>query len=423
MKHLHLISLFYLGILLITFDAFPFPKYGLGSAKSLSLLPMGAFLVFNLKNAIAAVRKTDKVELLLILIILLISALVGIYRYADVSGFEQSVSMWMCYIIALLSFRLFVANASRSKIFKMFKLINNSFTISLIFGILEFSLIFVGQKSLISNFLSLFLRDDTYLGNRLQFNFQEPSSCAMMLLCLYIPTLYSLKKLGYHFSLFDKAKCILLFVFCMATFSSMFFFSLIVLVIVYAIYKIIELKKIRYLVYVILLMVLISPFIFTWLKGYNDGRIYDMIFSPLETIEKENSAGTRAGLWFVSISAMNDYPLTGYGWGYFLYAFKNNFTKIGVSINSAEFAGILFSKSYQSYSIYSTAIVEGGLVGTIWLLFFLYTRYRETEGFYKPFYFCYLFLLTQIIPIYSVTYMYVLFLLTDKRINRIILQK
>lgn len=199
--------------------------------------------------------------------------------------------------------------------------------------------------------------------------------------------------------------------------------TLLVLTIAYAIYKIIELKRVKYLIYVSLFTVLLSPLVLTWLKGYNDGRVYDMLFSPIETIEKENSAGTRAGLWFVSVEAMKDYPLTGYGWGYFWYAFKNNFYKIGVNINSTEFADILFSKSYQSYSIYSTAIVEGGLVGTIWLLLFLYTRYRETEGFYKPFYFGYLFLLTQIIPIYSVTYMFVLFILTDKRINQFVLKK
>lgn len=215
----------------------------------------------------------------------------------------------------------------------------------------------------------------------------------------------------------------MLFVFSIAAFSSMFFLTLLVLTIAYAIYKIIELKRVKYLIYVFLFTMLLSPLVLTWLKGYNDGRVYDMMFSPIETIEKENSAGTRAGLWFVSVEAMKDYPLTGYGWGYFWYAFRNNFYKIGVNINSTEFAGILFSKSYQSYSIYSTAIVEGGLVGTIWLLLFLYTRYRETEGFYKPFYFGYLFLLTQIIPIYSVTYMFVLFILTDKRINQFVLKK
>lgn len=422
MKHIHFTSLFYIGVLLITFDGFPFPKYGLGSAKSLSLIPMGIFLIFNLKNVFVALKKTDKIELFLILILLLISALVGMNRYADISGFEQSVSMWACYIIALLSFRLFIFNANRSSIFKMFKLINRSFTISLVFGILECFLIYAGQNTIFSSFLSLFLRDDNYLGNRLQFNFQEPSSCAIMLLCFYIPTLYSLKKMGYHFSLFDKTKCIMLFVFSIAAFSSMFFLTLLVLTIAYAIYKIIELKRVKYLIYVFLFTMLLSPLILTWLKGYNDGRVYDMVFSPIETIEKENSAGTRAGLWFVSVEAMKDYPLTGYGWGYFWYAFRNNFHKIGVNINSTEFAGILFSKSYQSYSIYSTAIVEGGLVGTIWLLLLLYSRYRETEGFYKPFYFGYLFILIQIIPIYSITYMFVLFILTDKRINRFVLK-
>ena len=65
------------------------------------------------------------------------------------------------------------------------------FAKSLVFGFLECILIYAGQNTIFSSFLSLFLRDDTYLGNRLQFNFQEPSSCAIMLLCFYIPTLYS----------------------------------------------------------------------------------------------------------------------------------------------------------------------------------------------------------------------------------------
>ena len=90
-----------------------------------------------------------------------------------------------------------------------------------------------------------------------------------------------------------------------------------ILTVVNIIYKIIELKRLKYLIYVFLFTVLLSPLVLTWLKGYNDGRVYDMMFSPIETIEKENSAGTRAGLWFVSVEAMKDYPLTGYGWGYF----------------------------------------------------------------------------------------------------------
>lgn len=60
MRHLHYTSLFYIGVLLITFDGFPFPKYGLGSAKSLSLIPMGIFLIFNLKNVLVALKKRIK---------------------------------------------------------------------------------------------------------------------------------------------------------------------------------------------------------------------------------------------------------------------------------------------------------------------------------------------------------------------------
>ena len=113
-------TFFFLGILLLTFDNFPF----------------GRLLGMSLWS--------------------------GMFRFHDLEQCGHAVNMWISYFIALFSFRIFIFTANRKDVFLMFKLINVSFTISLMFGLLEFVFFYVVHLEFIKSFLCLFLRDDVF---------------------------------------------------------------------------------------------------------------------------------------------------------------------------------------------------------------------------------------------------------------------
>ena len=222
--------------------------------------------------------------------------------------------------------------------------------------------------------------------------------------------------MGHKLNKMDRIKLIGFIFLSLFSFSNTFFLTSFALLIFYVLNKLSVRKNIKNIILICLILLSCLPFIVSQLKTYNNGRLYDTITSPLETMQREGSFGTRGGLWVVSLDAAKDYPLTGYGWGYFSYALKNHLGSI-VTISSEELFDKVFVKNQDTYSLYTTALVEGGILGVIWLIFLVYTRYKCVRKSMRPFYFTYLFSLLQIIPIYVPCYMYILYLMSDRKIN------
>lgn len=410
-------TFFFLGILLLTFDNFPFGRYGLGNNHCLSFYPMILYILLNIKYVFRALQSADKCEIVMIFGLLGMSLWSGMFRFHDLEQCGHAVNMWISYFIALFSFRIFIFTANRKDVFLMFKLINVSFTISLMFGLLEFVFFYVVHLEFIKSFLCLFLRDDVFFDvMRIQFNFQEAGTTGFMLLCLYLPSLITYCKMGHKLNKMDRIKLIGFIFLSLFSFSNTFFLTSFALLIFYVLNKLSVRKNIKNIILICLILLSCLPFIVSQLKTYNNGRLYDTITSPLETMQREGSFGTRGGLWVVSLYAAKDYPLTGYGWGYFSYALKNHLGSI-VTISSEELFDKVFVKNQDTYSLYTTALVEGGILGVIWLIFLVYTRYKCVRKSMRPFYFTYLFSLLQIIPIYVPCYMYILYLMSDRKIN------
>lgn len=414
---------FYLACLLVTFEIFPFHNYGLGTGKSLSVIPCLFYFVYNLFIKRLSIPKYFRVELACIFILLMSSLLNDIFVYDDFVGITTSLNMWGLYIIYFLCFQTFMLKAEKSKIINMFRCILASFKISLFFGILEFIYFHIAHISFLKSFVSLFVRDEMYLNSeRMQFNFGEPSSCGLFVALLLPLTIYSLAKLGYIFTKIEKIEIVLIFIGSAifsksASFWSVFAIMILSLFIFSGIVKKISLKKIL----ITAIFGVVAIISFSYVSKLN-------VFTRIENLTKvqsnssfegDNSSATRFALWYISYEMFKDNYIWGIGWGNFALEYPNYYKSIPYYMDTLELSNKLRNKQHQSYSIYSTALAEGGVVGLIWLLLFFKRLWPDTK--YKKFFvFVYLFLCLQIIIIYKFECLLIAFILANNKINKLI---
>lgn len=416
-------AFFYLAMYLITFDIFPFYRYGLGSGKALSLLPLIVYLFLKLPQI--RISKYQIIDFSFILILLILSFLISMNAFNDITGTMQAVSMWLTYAITILAFSHFIYSADREKIKKMLLCIFRSFYISLFFGLLELFYFHISSFSFIKSFITLFVRDGMYLeGGRLQFNFGEPGSMGTMIVCLFIPSVLFLRKLKYNFSIFDKILILGIFVLSFYSISITYILTLIVLSCTYyALYKIKSKVKLFFFItfFVGILIgfntLINSPFFYT-MAMQNDSRILKLLL-PSENNQNDDSSLVRTALWDIAVISYKERPVLGYGWGNFKYAFMDNYMKTEIGPLPDEFYEKYDQSGLQSYSIYSTALCEGGIIGVIWLLFFIISRYRKTSVFSKPFFITCMFLCIQCIFIYTIPLLLAILIFSEKRIKKI----
>lgn len=416
-------AFFYLAMYLITFDIFPFYRYGLGSGKALSLLPLIVYLFLKLPQI--RISKYQIIDFSFILILLILSFLISMNAFNDITGTMQAVSMWLTYAITILAFSHFIYSADREKIKKMLLCIFRSFYISLFFGLLELFYFRISSFSFIKSFITLFVRDGMYLeGGRLQFNFGEPGSMGTMIVCLFIPSVLFLRKLKYNFSIFDKILILGIFVLSFYSISITYILTLIVLSCTYyALYKIKSKVKLFFFItfFVGILIgfntLINSPFFYT-MAMQNDSRILKLLL-PSENNQNDDSSLVRTALWDIAVISYKERPVLGYGWGNFKYAFMDNYMKTEIGPLPDEFYEKYDQSGLQSYSIYSTALCEGGIIGVIWLLFFIISRYRKTSVFSKPFFITCMFLCIQCIFIYTIPLLLAILIFSEKRIKKI----
>lgn len=416
-------AFFYLAMYLITFDIFPFHRYGLGSGKALSLYPLIVYLFLNLAQI--KISRYQIIDFSFIVVLLILSFFISVSTFNDITGTMQAVSMWLTYTITILAFSHFVQLADLERIKRMFLCIFRSFYISLFFGMLEVIYFQIYSISFIKNFITLFVRDGMYLeGGRLQFNFGEPGSMGVMIVCLFIPSILFLRKLKYNFSIFDKILILGIFVLSFYSISITYILTILVLLCTYyALYKIKSKVKLFFFItffvgILISFNILInSPFFYT-MAIQNNSRILKLLL-PSENKQNDDSSLVRTALWDVAVISYKEQPILGYGWGNFRYAFMNNYMKTEIGPLPDEFYAKYDQSGLQSYSIYSTALCEGGIIGIIWLLFFIISRYRKTSVFSKPFFITCLFLCIQCIFIYTIPLLLSILIFSEKRIKKI----
>lgn len=421
-------TLFFLALILITFNIFPFEKYGLGSSKPLSLVPLILYVICNVFKYKLYVEKRFILEIVLIILVLLISLGVSTLIYHDYSGFLTAVSMWICYLIIFVSLYYFAYQANREKLKYALLCIYFSFKISFCFGLLELIYFYVVPSDIISEFIQLFVRDDMYLnGKRLQFNFGEPGDSGALIVCLLFPTLIMLKRLGYTFIWRDKV--IIGGIILMQTlFSSSVTF--IVLLTTYAVFylyfsykRLLDNSK-KWLLFFLLLIigfviVLMKNDVLSNYVDDSDIRILRLLSNSSEALKNDASSATRIGLWVISWDIFKENLFFGCGWGNFGFVFHEALSNMDSLFLTEEMLNKYDQHLLQTYSIISTSMVEGGFVGILWLLVFM-SRFRRNIGFVRPFIPVILIYSLQSMIIYNVAICVAIFMLTDRRVQYLI---
>lgn len=418
--------LFYLGMILITFNIFPFQYYGLGASKALSMIPLILYDIQKLLEKKYSLPPSFILEIVIIIILILVSSFIGVFVLNSLDGTSTAISMWGSYIIIFLAFNSFISQADGNDVKLMLECIFFSFKISFVFGVLEVLNFTIIRNDIIVKIIRLFVRDDLYLSQgRLQFNFGEPGDAGAIIVILLIPVVYFLKKKNYKFSLFEIFT--ITGIFLMEGFfaqSGSYASLLIVFFITIVVVKLGELKK--KIVYFIPLALTISVILFfvsqiDWaaIATENNVRLLKLATEKSDAFADDNSSGVRIGMWVVSFEVWKNHYLLGTGVGNFGYFFNEGIQALDAVYFNSEMVGKTDMNLQQTYSIVSTAFVEGGVLGCVWLFIFLRKlQWRnKTMEYYIP---SFLVSLLQNMVIYQPVFCLVYFMLSNKKIVKLL---
>lgn len=421
-------TFFYCGMLLITFDSFPFSRYGLGSNKSLSIIPLMLYIVLKTIQKKNNIIKISINNLMLIFsgsLLLIDSAFQGFTKYKNMAGFSRAVNMFAVFYITIFSFEIFIKNATKYSVIKMFKCIFKSFTISLFFGVLELIYFYIVKLQIIHDFILLFVRDQMYLDvRRLQFNFGEAGNTGVMIGILFPLTIIALKKLGYNFKKREYLKIGLILI--ISIFSAALNYLTIICILIIS-YIILGNGKNQKLHITIIIIFLISLFIINqilksnWFLQYSlssNSRILSILVN-FNNIYKDSSIQTRLGFFQISINSFLKKPITGYGLGYYTYAFRENFNTVNPLLKTWEMIEDLKRTDLQDLGIIFSAISEGGVIG-IFFMITLFSCFKNTPKFWKPFIIAIIVEMLQNIFIYWISLIIAFCIITNPKIKKML---
>lgn len=408
----------YLAFALISFTAVPLHKIGIGSGpKGISIFLMMVYFVINWHYLLRSISRHFIIQIIIIILLLVISFCRGVVEYNNTSGFSFSCSMWGSYIMTIGALYIFFKKATPQKVLKGLKAIFFSFKLSLLLGLLELIYFHIINSPIIKSLILLFIRSDQYFGQqKVQFSFGEPSEC-WLVFCLFLPTLYLLFLMGYHFSRVDKISVVLLLLMTLF-FSASGTVVLCAFILPVTVFLVNRVRKNSMSVVKVVVVSLTAIFLilFSWstikkVTNGTDNRIIMLVNNPMNAFRHDPSAAVRAGLWLISIDIYVTNPIVGVGLGYFGHHFNKHVKQLDAVFMTDEMQGKRGDFQQQTYSIYSTAMVEGGLMGIIWLVCFLSSlNYRSKRGMY--FLPLFLFCLLQNMMIYLPSVCLIAFLLS-----------
>ena len=417
---------FYMGMLLITFDSFPFARYGLGSGKPLSIIPLIIYIVIKTADTYKKKIVVNLNTFLIIslgVLILVDSLCKGVLIYDDLSGFSRAFNMFAAFFVTFWGMELFSQKADRNAILKMFTYIYKSFTIALFFGVLEFVYFYIAKIEIIKEFILLFVRDDIYLSvSKLQFNFGEAGNTGVMLGILFPLTLLCLKRLDYKFTKKDFLKIGSIY------FLSIFSLSLnyLIIILLLAIGKILignqKYKKIKVglisllIISCIIFIGVISSDWFRTMAVNSDSRLLPML-ADYTKISQDGSIQTRLGSTQISLHSFIRKPFLGYGWGYYAYAFRENFDCVNTLFKSWELIGDLKYDDLQNFGFIFSILSEAGILGICFFIS-LIEKKKKCPQYLKPFIAVIIVEMLQNVFIYWISLIVAFYICTSSSIKR-----
>lgn len=376
--------LFYLALLFLPFDSFPFNLYGLGSNKPLSLYIFILFFLVNIDKVLKIkLYKEDFCFFLCIPIMCLISYFKAKYIFYSDSGVTTFVNNMIGFIAIYLSFTIAIHNTkSKSELDRYIRIIIIGYSISFFIGILEILFMYFNITS-ISEILKYIIRDTNYLTEkRLHFSFGEPSYIGQHLFLVLMPILYyknrfSDKKSSNKYRIFLYA-FIMLSIFSIS--SQLIIDFIVFFAVVILINKSFKQKIVYILASIIILLSINNLFInnnYFHIKSPYYSRIVSNIQSikgdndNMDVVNNDQSIRVRYDLSAVSYKAIKDNILSGYGFGNFIFAYRNYINDVDpLFYNNEELTKIYYSDYKFQYNFYLFILSDGGIIGVAWILLF-----------------------------------------------------
>ncbi|CAN7689870.1 O-antigen ligase family protein [Paenibacillus sp. LjRoot153] len=374
------VIIFYLALICLPFDEFPFGVYGFGVNKPLSLYIFLLFLILNIPVLLRLrYKNTELIIFSCILFLIICSFYISYLRYNSIDNQYKVLNEFLGGVITYLSFKAYADIKDEKALLKMFKIILGSYILASIFGIIEFVYIYIAKSDVIISFLQLFLSPRfygyLYSGHRIQFSFGEPSFIGFHLFLVVFPIILLLNFKGYKIGKLLKFNTCIFLLLSFISLSGKFILDFLVFILAYIFLYKERLTTTKFkLLGLLSIVTLIGGF---YLLNYTD------LFSRFQNGLYEDSSGrVRSDLSIISLIAIKDHQLMGYGLGNFLDAFKNNISYVDESFgDNYELVTDYYLQNFylHCYNMYGRILTETGIVGVFIfiLIFFKLAKYSK----------------------------------------------
>ena len=381
---------FYLGMILITLSGWKYGWFGIQRYNPPSEVLFIIYLLIRFGEKSIKLKRDIIEELLLVAIMLVYSGSVIVTRGYEVSKFINGINIFGWYYCCFLAINTYLSNADKEKIKTMLICIKNSFYIAIVVGLIQAINIYIHTFGWYEGFIDLFTLNHNAILTRVRFTFSEPSEAATYICFLYIPVMLLLKQLNYKFKKMDIVQMALLGILSLMTMAISYFS---VLLIVFLCYLLSGKSKIKALLVIILLVgvyiIMIRAGLFDRL--ITNTRIRLLFTDPMVMLAADYSIRTRICYYFVTWHAIKERFLLGYGWNYFFIAMKDAQSLIPTSIITSEYTYKLqHADNFVSYEALFSILTCGGLVGALWFIKVIKTRFIRSVKVLQPFVVAYL---------------------------------
>lgn len=419
-------ALFYWGCFLMTFTAFPFEKYGLGASKSLSLFPFLMYCGIAFFEKKLYFSKLGRKHLVLIMLMMLLSFFICLLSYDYFGGFSMAFGSWAGFIINIGAYMTFMHHADNQKVYNMLYCLFCSFWFSLVFGVLEVIYFITGQNA-IYNILTPLLRDTVFLDvHHLQLNFCEAGDAGQLVPGLLFLLVVTLKEMGHKFKKSQKimiGAIVLMMIFFSGSASFIIVGSAALLLYydrklsLYRVYRYFKPVAILFLVSMGSFLIISALGLMSEMAGPL-GRVASLFYNPEDAFETDLSSACRIGMWFVAFAVFSNNWLLGTGLGNFGVLFPKYVYDIPLYLQVPELVSKTAEPTQMTYSILSTAFCEGGVIGIIWLYFFIMPLFRADKKL-RPFVWVFIIIAMQQMVVFSSAFCFIWLLLQEPKISKI----
>ncbi len=337
---------------------------------------LSLYILFNIKKTFAIFYKYWKIVITTFSTLLIITIIDYVLWPINLYNFIQTIIPIGLGIVCLLSIIIYYEeNHSLSKITKILII---SYTISLVFGLIEFITIKF-DIHFMREFFKVFFKRSYVTNNRIQFFFTEPSFIGMHLYGVVLP-IYLIEKnpkiayvgLAILFASLFSSASVRLFLDTFIVFA-IFFFS-----------YIIKTHRMK------LLVVLLATMIIGFIGIYNiSGRVRKIVSNGIY------ADGSFASRFFRIESSVygyiNDFPksLLGYGMGNSLLPIRSGHSQAAEHYKSSymheveELADPGYNNDSASYCLYTRIASEFGIISLVAFLIFLFYITKQSNFSYR----------------------------------------